>query len=100
LSFKCISKNDALKIINQDKCIIIDIRDLKSFNEGHIDGAIHLMSENINNFIISTNKKMNIIIYCYHGNSSKNVAKYLFDEGFRNIFSLDGGYEIWKNNIN
>ena len=98
MSFNCINKKDATNLINQEECVIVDIRDSKSFNDGHIDSAINLQSDNIDNFVTSTNKKMNIIVCCYHGNSSKSAAKYLVDEGFINVFSLDGGYELWKNN--
>ncbi len=33
---------------------------------------------------------------CYHGISSKEVANFLYKEGYINVFSLDGGYSAWR----
>ena len=99
MSYKCIDSNDARVLIKEDDCVIVDIRDSESFIKGHIDGAINLSNDNIDNFISSTNKFFHVIVCCYHGNSSKSAAKFLNDIGFINVSSLDGGYEEWKNNI-
>ena len=36
-----------------------------------------------------------IIVYCYHGNSSQDVANFLTSHGFTDVYSLKGGYEEW-----
>ena len=100
MSYKCIDKNDVAMLIRDNSCIIVDIRDSESFQKGHIKGAINLSNNNIDDFINSTDKDSNIIVCCYHGNSSKSAAKFLCEEGFINVSSLNGGYEKWKNNIN
>jgi thiosulfate sulfurtransferase len=37
-----------------------------------------------------------LIICCYHGNSSQNAAHYFSEQGCKEVYSLDGGYEQWK----
>ena len=85
--------------LDNEKVILIDIRDAKSFNEGHINGAINLSNSNLNDFINSSDKNDPIIVYCYHGNSSQNAVQLLVDFGFLDVYSLDGGYEEWKNKL-
>ena len=36
-----------------------------------------------------------IIVSCYHGVSSKNVATFLVEQGYENVFSIVGGFDGW-----
>ena len=94
--FKQIDIDSAFSKIDKGEFVIIDIRDSESFNLGHIDGAINLSNSNISDFTSNTEKNKNILVYCYHGNSSKSVAEFLASHNFNNVYSLDGGYEAWK----
>ena len=33
---------------------------------------------------------------CYHGNSSQSAAAYLVGQGFSEVYSVDGGFELWR----
>ena len=92
-----IDYNKALDKINESDTLVIDIRDKESFDRGHIDGALNLSNDNIENFISKTNKEKSLIVCCYHGNSSQKAAEFLVNQGFLDVYSLDGGYEEWKN---
>ena len=37
-----------------------------------------------------------LIVACYHGNSSQSAAAYLAHQGFSEVYSLDGGFELWR----
>ena len=78
--------------------MLLDIRDRDSFVSGHIENALHLSSRNFKDTISSIDKDSTIIVYCYHGNSSKGVVQLLTEHGFLDVYSLDGGYEEWKIN--
>ena len=75
---------------------IVDIRDPQSFSAGHITGAMALDNSNVQTFVANTPKDENVVVCCYHGNSSQGAAQFLFEQGFSNAFSLDGGFEMWK----
>lgn len=96
IKFKKIDIHSAISRINKDDITIIDIRDKESFKLGHIDGAINLSNNNIDDFICNTRKDKSIIVCCYHGNSSQSAAEFLVKSGFNDVYSLDGGYEAWK----
>ena len=95
-SFKFIDFDQASAKINEEDPIVVDIRDKDSFDKGHIDGALNLSNDNIDKFVLDTEKSMSIIVCCYHGNSSQRAAKFLTDNGFNDVYSLNGGYEHWK----
>lgn len=97
MSYKRININEANVLTKEPNTIIADIRDEDSFTNNHIEGAINLSQANIGQFIQNTDKEANILVVCYHGNSSQSVAAYISQFGFKNVYSLDGGYEAWVN---
>lgn len=95
MSFKDIAIKD-FKNKLQNKALIIDIRDEESYNKGNIPNAINYNSKDIVNFIEKKEKNLNVVIYCYHGNSSRKIAAFLSENGFNNVYSLIGGFSAWK----
>ena len=91
-AFKIITAREASDLINNDNVTILDIRDEDSFLQGHIPNAINLSNNNIDEVINNSDREHNILIYCYKGISSQNVAQHFCDLGYKNIFSLEGGF--------
>ena len=83
-------------MIDAGEVTLADIRDEASYNNGHISGATLLDNSGIQTFIESTDLDQALIIYCYHGNSSQNAADWLSEQGFSDVVSLDGGYEVLR----
>ena len=63
--------------------IILDVRTMEEFNQGHIPNAICIPNETINENIINElpNKEQLILIYCRSGNRSKQAADKLIKLG-------------------
>lgn len=81
---------------NQERPTLIDIRDRASFEQAHIEGAVHVDNSTVSDFLRQADKLRPLVVYCYHGNSSQGAADYFNQQGFASTFSLDGGYEVWK----
>jgi thiosulfate sulfurtransferase len=47
-------------------------------------------------FIAGTDKDREVIVYCYHGNSSMGAVAYFLENGFKNVASKSGGFEAWR----
>lgn len=94
-SYSRISCSDAHALISEKDVNIVDIRDLDSFNSGHITDAEHLDNHSIAAYIDDTEQDIPLIVCCYHGNSSQPAAAYLAEKGFAEVYSLDGGYTQW-----
>ena len=92
--FKNITAQEAKDLLTEDN-YLIDIRDEDSYSASHIDGALNLGNFNIDEFIRTADKDMPTLIYCYKGISSQNAAEFLVSEGFTEVYSIEGGYELW-----
>ena len=92
-SFKKIALKEAKSLIRDEDLLLFDIRDKNSFDQSHIKNAINLNNHNIDDIVKKTEHKKSILIYCYKGISSQNVAQHFCNLGFENVYSLNGGYE-------
>ena len=75
---------------------IVDIRDPASFSSGHIPTAIPVSDENVKEFTENTNKEKPLVVCCYHGISSQGAAAYFAEQGFKEVYSMTGGFEAWR----
>lgn len=94
-SFKHLSVNQLVQMTESKPVQIVDIRDGNSFGNGHIDGAFNLNNENLAQFISQADMDKPLVVVCYHGISSQNAAQYLREQGFNDVYSLDGGFSAW-----
>lgn len=94
--FQRIGAEKAKELIDDQEALIIDIRDPGSFKMGHIKGAVLIDNNNVQQFISEADASKPLIVCCYHGNSSQPAAGYMAEQGFKESYSLDGGFEHWK----
>ncbi|MCE2572391.1 thiosulfate sulfurtransferase GlpE [Motilimonas eburnea] len=94
--FGHISVPETAEKIKQGKVVIADIRDPESFKAGHIEGAFHLTNERLGAFIEQVDFETPVIVVCYHGNSSQGAAQFLLNQGYDEVYSMDGGMDIWR----
>jgi thiosulfate sulfurtransferase len=93
--FKRITPKQA-QDLRQTGAVVVDIRDPQSFAVGHISGSRHLDNHSLPDFIAQADLDQALIVTCYHGNSSQSAAAYLVNQGFAAVYSLDGGFELWR----
>ncbi len=79
----------------QPESQLVDIRDADSFSAGHALDAQRLHNDNIARFIHDADLDAPLVVICYHGISSVGAAQYLVEQGFEEVYSLEGGYEAW-----
>lgn len=96
MSFQRIQLAKAKELFEAGNVNVADVRDALSFQAGHIKNAKHIDNSSIGEYLTTTNKEQPLIVCCYHGNASQNVAKFFVSEGYQEVYSLDGGYEMWK----
>ncbi|TVZ38817.1 rhodanese-related sulfurtransferase [Alteromonadaceae bacterium 2753L.S.0a.02] len=84
------------KIINHQDALILDARDPYSYKESHIDGAMQAHGGLVEHLIGSQDFERPVLVYCYQGNSSKDLAEVFGRAGFKHTYSMKGGYTAWK----
>ena len=100
-TIKYVSMNDIVQIMNENEnYIILDVRTVAEYNEGHIPNAICIPNETIDDNIIKElpNKEQLILIYCRSGNRSKQATEKLKKLGYKNLIEF-GGIIDWKGEI-
>lgn len=95
--FQRIDVRRAEALLSRGDPLVLDARDAGSFAASRIDGAQPVSSANIGAVIGVTAKTRPILVYCFHGNASREYAQTFSDFGFTEVYSLDGGYEAWRN---
>ncbi|MFK3682937.1 thiosulfate sulfurtransferase GlpE [Pseudomonas sp. NPDC088890] len=93
--FKRIPPEQA-QTLREQGAVVVDIRDPQAFAAGHISGATHLDNHSVADFIRNADLDKPTVVVCYHGNSSQSAAAYLVGQGFSEVYSLDGGFELWR----
>ncbi|MFJ2335071.1 thiosulfate sulfurtransferase GlpE [Pseudomonas helleri] len=93
--FKRIPPQEA-QALREKGAVVVDIRDQSTYATRHITGSLHLDNQSIADFIRTADLDAPLIVTCYHGNSSQSAAAYLISQGFSDVYSLDGGFELWR----
>lgn len=94
-TYECISVQQAGEKFRQG-ALLVDIRDPQSFEAAHVAEAFHLTNGTLNNLIANADMDQPVLVLCYHGNSSKGAAQYLINQGFDQVYSVDGGFDAWR----
>lgn len=94
--FEHISIVDTEKKLASKEVVIADIRDDMSFEKGHIEDSFHLNNGSIVAFMRQYDFDQPVVVVCYHGNSSQGAAQYLIQQGYENVYSMDGGFSAWS----
>lgn len=91
-----ISVQSALELQQQGKARLVDIRDPQAFAVAHPENAFHLTDRTLVEFMQEADYEQPVMVLCYHGISSVGAAQYLLNQGFEEVYSIDGGFEAWR----
>lgn len=96
MSWQRIGIADAAALIASKQPAIVDVRDAGSWQMSRLPGAFHLDNQSVQSFMADTDTNKPVLVYCYHGHSSQSVAAWLSEKGYAEVYSLDGGFEMWR----
>ncbi len=100
-----ISVEDAVKYLDDDNSVIVDIRDIRElYRGGKIPGALHAPrgmlefwvdpDSEYHRDIFSSGKRF--ILYCAKGHRSALATQTLQNMGLAPICHINGGFEAWS----
>lgn len=92
-----VSSEAAVRLINHENAIVIDIRKREAFKERHIINSINIPFQTDEEFWNKFNqyKTRPIILVCQHGVSVMAVANKLLKSGFAKVVVLNKGISGW-----
>jgi len=85
-------------LAREEDHVLVDVREDREFDAGHVKGAVHLSKGTIERDIETKfpDKNTKLVLYCGGGFRSALVADNLQKMGYRNPISLDGGWRALK----
>jgi len=75
--------------------IILDVRTLEEFGQGHMEGAVHIPVNELEGRLGELSKDKPIIVYCKSGGRSSTAANLLAENGFTQVYDMGGGILEW-----
>ena len=93
-----IHPNHATRLINQEDAVVVDVRPMADFSNGHIINAINIPMNGFNNQLnrLEKHRDKPVIVACRSGAQSGSACKALRKEGFEKVFNLKGGILAWQ----
>ncbi len=79
-------------------CTFLDVREPDEYEQGAIPGAVHLPRGNLE-FGVEGRipvKEGTVVVYCAGGTRSAFAARTLTDLGYKDVVSMAGGFNRWK----
>lgn len=91
-----VSTSDAIRMINKENAVVLDIREQKDFSTGHIANAMHIPYASLATRLSELNphKEQPIILVCKSGQTVGMAGKMLREKGF-NAIRMQGGMMEW-----
>ncbi len=76
--------------------IILDVRTAKEFSEASIEGAINIPVDELRERLSELDTSKKILLYCQIGLRGYLAYRILKQKGFKEVYSLSGGYLLYK----
>lgn len=82
-------------VSNQEKTLVIDVRESEKYNDGHLENAINIPFDEFESRIdeLKGYEEQNIILICNTGNKSGKASEMLVDNGFEKIYNAQDGMD-------
>ncbi len=95
---KEVSPQQAVQLMNRDGAAVVDVRDPKDFQAGHIVGAINIPEATIRERLreLEAARERPLLLYCSTGMVSGRAGSLLKKNGFGRLYSLRGGMAAWR----
>jgi rhodanese-related sulfurtransferase len=87
------------KLEANEKFRFIDVREPIEHEMANIEKAELLPLSTFNDWIDTLKKDEEIVVMCHHGIRSANVCMFLVRNGFKRVFNLDGGIDLWSKQV-
>ena len=106
VSYKAVYWNDAVSLMNENKnYLLLDVRTPGEYadtsrhehmNMGSIKGAVNINIDSFSEHLPELKKYIdeNIFVYCSHSQRSRRISKLLSENGFKNVYNINGGMSV------
>jgi rhodanese-related sulfurtransferase len=82
-----------------DKPVILDVREDWEWRTCHLPDSVHIPMRQIPMRAAELPRDTEIVVMCHHGIRSQQVANFLAQHGFKNLYNLTGGIDAWAKDV-
>ena len=95
---KQVDTNQAVRLMNRDNTLVLDVREDKELGDGKIQDARHITLKDLTKRIVELDKHKEapVLVYCRSGNRSGMACSMLTKAGFSDVSNLGGGFAAWE----
>ncbi len=95
---KSVGPQQAVMLINRSDAVVVDVRDKKEFESGHIVDAINIPLAKLDQRIteLEKHKDKPVVVVCKMGQHSSEACNKLLSAGYEKVVKLGGGITEWK----
>jgi rhodanese-related sulfurtransferase len=96
--YRALAPTEAVRVMNQDGALVLDVREDNEFTGGRIAGARHIPLGVLKKRVadIERFKESPVLVYCRTGARSAVAASQLVAAGFTDVTNLQGGIQAWQ----
>ncbi|WP_350343764.1 rhodanese-like domain-containing protein [Proteinivorax tanatarense] len=94
-----ITGEEAEIIVETNEVQIIDLRPQHQYEKTHIPQSINLSEEVVTERYHSLDKREITIVIPHTGNDGEEIARFLVDQGFADVYILKAGIEDWPGDL-
>ncbi len=90
------SVHDLKERQDDESIFILDVRELREWKEGYIEGAYHIYVGDLQYYLNEVPKDKYIVVYCDTGNRASIAASILKNNGYKGVANVLGSIKAWK----
>lgn len=93
MSYRDIEPEGLSEVTSLPGVTIIDQRDGLTRSLGELPGAVPPSDKLIAGLVRRRRENPPVLVYCYHGNQSRDLCRFLGQLGLQQVFNLAGGWQ-------
>lgn len=98
--YKDISADELKSLIDTNKnLLVVDVREQFEYDAGHLANSMLIPTSEFTNRVNELPKEKAIAVVCATGARSAQVARYLAESGYSEVYNLAGGLSSWPGEL-
>ncbi|MCP5468643.1 MAG: rhodanese-like domain-containing protein [Deltaproteobacteria bacterium] len=93
---KSIHASQLKEELKKNKGILLDVRNPDEHQLNHIEGAVHIPLDHVENKSHEIPRNCMVYVYCRSGNRSRQAVERLQAMGFENLINVEGGISQYQ----
>lgn len=96
---RTVSAQQLVDMVNRENALVVDVRDRKEFQAGHIVDAVNIPQSSLESRLdeLKKHRERPVVVVCRIGQNAGTAGTLLRKAGFEQVSRLSGGIAEWRN---